>query len=405
MAWTPSPTRTSTGSEIPYNTTTNTMREMHASTEGGRLGGGGFPHPDSAVFMSFMEAQEGNSSLTDRDVGNVITLDHDGIHVKYTHGDIQKMQANLTDARADGLFPTTTALSDNVRATVDDHARLVSLNRVREAYHPEEWNQQPAVVDLLFRITRDIRARDKLAADKSEEDRVKAHLDNMMSGVNAEAKLYNIVKHAVTYAIKNGSTDHDAAVAGQNMAQLLNGIRGVIKEMGDKGDHGVHGVNIEAVLEDVFGMIDFALDGQAKQVDGRVKHMDGQIEHVDGQIKHLNAIGHHVNAIDGHVHSLGNNINSFGTLLNSTNGNVVSLTTQVALLQTIVNLIPRLVSDGVEQLLPEIIQQAFGPIVQALEAQLGVASNHSFGGVYGHNKKSILKKITSAFKKLFKKSF
>ncbi|KAI1774352.1 hypothetical protein F4818DRAFT_419674 [Hypoxylon cercidicola] len=39
----------------------------------------------------------------------------------------------------------------------------------------------------------------------------------------------------------------------------------------------------------VFSMIDFALDGQVKQM--------------DGQIMHLDAIGRHTKAIDGHVHS------------------------------------------------------------------------------------------------------
>ncbi|KAI1764318.1 hypothetical protein GGR53DRAFT_324383 [Hypoxylon sp. FL1150] len=364
------------------------------STAVGQSDGGVIPHPDSAVAMDFGDVMTGIDAAHHSAKNVTVTLDYDGVSVVYTFDELAKMNAKLVKARADGLFPTTEAGLDDIRATVDDYFRLVSLGHLRDAYDPEEWNHQPTVVDLLVRITRDIRARDKLAAEKTEEERVQAHVKNMMSGVGAEAKLYNIVQHAIAYAAKNGSSEQAATLTGKSMAELLNGIRGVVMEMAGQGTHNISGVNLEAVVEDVFKTIDFALGNLTDPIND----LGGHVKHMDGQIMHLDAIGHHVNAIDGHVHSLGNNLNSMGTLLNSTNGNVVSLTTQIALLQTIVNMLPRMVDETLEQMVPQILATALGPIIQALEAQLGIAS-HSFG-----KKKSIIKKISAAFKKVFKKS-
>lgn len=328
----------------------------------------------------------------DVDVATV-TINHKGAKVTLTFGQLAEMAITLAKARANGLFPTSTQGPDNFEATAHDYFRLVGLNNVRRAYPREQWDQEDQITELIIRITREIRTRDKLAADQTEDERVKAHVANMMSGVSAEAKLYNIVHHAVVHSIKNGSSDEAATKAGQNMVELLNSIRGSINEMAGKGTHGVNDHNVEAVVEEVFTTIDFALSGQVKQMDGQINRVDGQINDMRGEIIHLNAIGQHVNAIDGHVHSLGNNISSFSTLLNSTNGNVVSLTTQVALLQTIVNMLPRLISDACDQQFRQVLETALVPVMQEFGVQLAA--------VYGQ-KESKTKRFLKKFKNLFK---
>ncbi|KAI0181902.1 hypothetical protein GGR52DRAFT_568114 [Hypoxylon sp. FL1284] len=356
-------------------------------------------------------------ATTDRAEYMTMSLEHNGAIITYTLEQLEDMAAQLTNARAQGLFPPTKAVPLDPKVTVPDYLGLLALNQARCAVPRQEWTKNPTIVDLLVRITREIRARDKAAAEKTETERVKAHVDTMMSGLGAEARLYAIVEHAVNFAIKKGSDDEAAALTGKNMAQVLLGIEGVVKDMAGKGTHGVTNLNVESILEEVFGTIDFALDGKVKHldgqiqhVDGQIQHVDGQIQHVDGQIQHLNAIGHHVNAIDGHVSSLGNNINSFGTLLNSTNGNVVALTTQIGLLQTIVNVLPRLVEDNLQQMAPRIIQEAFGPILQAIEVYLNSTSPGGFSftnppaytEVSRKSKtKGFFKKISSGVKKLF----
>ncbi|KAI1780537.1 hypothetical protein F4818DRAFT_450992 [Hypoxylon cercidicola] len=374
--------------------------------------------PDSAVALSFdacvnFETADASVEVSETAESDpmlaTVTIEHHGSSVEYTLGQVMEMRAVLAKARADGLFPTTKAAHGDMKATSQDYFNLVLLNHVRDLYPREEWNKQRAVVDLLIRITRDIRARDKVAAEKTEEERVKAHVSNMMSGVGAEAKLYNIVQHAVTYAAKNGSSDQAATITGQNMAELLNGIRAVIKAMSGKGTHGVTDHNVESVLEEVFGMIDFALGNVTDPLHKDVQDLGGHVKDMHGEIVHLNAIGQHVNAIDHHVHSLGNNVNSFGTLLNSTNGNVVSMTTQIALLQTIVNMLPQMIAENLQQRIPEVLIAALGPLMQEIEAHLnGVSpSGFSFSGTSNNNARKgkgisrLWKKLSSGVKKVF----
>ncbi|KAI0378364.1 hypothetical protein F5Y04DRAFT_148734 [Hypomontagnella monticulosa] len=344
----------------------------------------------------------------------LVTYEFNGLTVDCTIDQLIEMGSELAKARAEECFPKTTASPFDHGATIEDYMRLTTLTDVRGSAPREEWSEMPDVIELTIKIAQDIQTRDKLAAGKSEEQRVKAHVDNMMSGVSAEAKLYNIVKHAVAYSVKNGSGDQAATMAGQNMLDILNGIRGSIKEMAEKGTHGVHDVNVETVLEEVFGMIDFALgghtrdmDGQLKdfggRVDGQVKQMGGQINDMRGEIMHLNAIGQHVDAIDNHVHSLGNNLNAMGTLLNSTNGNVVSMTTQVALLQTIVNMLPRMIAEAVQEILPEALENGMNPLMEAIAAQLGVILPGAHQTPKVGNTKKFLSFVKSGFG-LFKKS-
>lgn len=332
-----------------------------------------------------------------------MVVEIDGVTFRYTFQQLTEMGTVLAHARSQGLFPPTTAAAHDFHAITQDYLRFIQLSAARGNAPREEWNQMRDVVQLLVEITQEIRARDKVAAEKTEEERVQAHVANMMSGVSAENKLYDIVKHAVTFAMNNGSGDEAATVTGQNMAALLDGIRGVIREMAGQGTHNVDGVNVEAVLEDVFGMIDFALGHSVGPLDRNVNALGGRVAHMDGQIMHLNAIGQHVNAIDGHVHSLGNNINAFGTLLNSTNGNVISLTTQIALLQTIVNMLPRMIAEACEQMLPGAAQEAMGPIIAIIEGHLGTAL--PIGAAHGTQQQPRgLKKFFKSVKKLFRKN-
>ncbi|KAI1381471.1 hypothetical protein F4677DRAFT_440687 [Hypoxylon crocopeplum] len=371
--------------------------------------------PDSGIAMDNEEVFRLAMEAATNRVGSVATtVDHNGVSVSYTPEQLTMMGSELAKARAEGRFPPTKAASYDIQATAHDYLCLLSLNEARGTAPREEWHTMPYVVELLVRIKREIQARDKVTAEKTEEQRVNAHVTNMMSGVGAEAKLYSIVQHAVTYAVKNGSDDQAATTAGQNMVAVLDGIRGVIRDMGGRGTHGINDHNVESVLEEVFRMIDYALgsfvdplDENVKKMDGQYNRVDGQINRVDGQIMHLHAIGQHVDAIDNHVHSLGNNLNAMGTLLNSTNGNITVMTSQVSLLQTIVNMLPRMIADSLKQQLPATLQIAMSPIVDAFEAQLGASfytgtTANEEGNING--KRKFFKSISSRFRNLFKKS-
>ncbi|OTB05371.1 hypothetical protein M426DRAFT_260867 [Hypoxylon sp. CI-4A] len=342
--------------------------------------------------------------------GTEVKIDRDGVILSYTADQMFLMASELADARADGRFPRTTAPTNDINAIAQDYLRLLALEGARGNAPRAEWNQMYDVVDLYVRIAQEIRARDKLAADRSEEERINAHVDNMMSGVGAEARLYSIVQHAVNYAIQNGSGEQAATKTGQSMIDVLRGIQGVVNGMANRGAHGVNESNVETVIEEVFRTIDFAL-GQG--LDGHAKHMNGQFDRVDGQISNLNsithgqvqAISHHVDAIDGHVLSLGTNLNAMRTLLGSTNNNIGAMTSQVTLLQTLLNMLPQMVAESLQQMLPEAVQSSLGPVMQIIGTELAAAlAGHP---VQVNAKKSKSKKflgaLTSPFKKFFKK--
>ncbi|KAL7624404.1 hypothetical protein AAE478_005968 [Parahypoxylon ruwenzoriense] len=374
---------------------------------------------DSAIFMS-----SGNMSPTtnqadaatdciDSPHGSCfsgkteVSLDHGRLengqqaYVKYTFDDIEQMWTTLARARRDGLFPMTKAGPNNTGALITDYYCYLELTAARGDAPREDWPDMTEVSELIARITRDIRARDKIAADMSEKDRVNSHVNNIMSGVNAEARLYSIVQHAVTYAAKTGSNEQAATVAGENMISMLKGIRNVINEMSGKGTQYSSGVDIEAILDHIFSVIDAALHDSVTPLDENVKDLGGHVEDIRGEIMHLNAIGQHVNAIDGHVHSLGNNLNAMGTLLNSTNGNVISLNTQLGLLQTIVNMLPRMIAQALEEMVPDAIHTSIGPIMEAIEAQLGVLLPNDTPARSGRAKRS--SKFCGFFRKVFRK--
>ncbi|KAI1471886.1 uncharacterized protein F4812DRAFT_467800 [Daldinia caldariorum] len=369
--------------------------------------------PDSGIVITDQQGRDAMAQANETAQGVIVRVDIGGVAFEYTLKQIAEMANVLARARADGHFPPTTARGSDVRATVHDYLRFIELSATRGDAPQEAWTQMPDVVQMLVDITQEIQARDKVAADMNEQERIHAHVNNMMSGVGAEARLYNIVQHAIAHAGNNGGADRDAAIAGQNMAALLDGIRDVIREMAGQGAHGVNNGNVEAVLEEVFGTIDHALnqslgghvrqmDGQLNTVNGQLNTVNGQLNTVNGQIMHLDAIGQHVNAISGHVNSLGNNLGAMSTLLNSTNGNVVSLNTQIGLLQTIINMLPRMIAESLQQMLPEALQGAIGPIIQALEAQLGVPA--PAGSAQNDQRQPRgLKKVFKSVKKLFRK--
>ncbi|KAI8963428.1 hypothetical protein F5Y11DRAFT_319767 [Daldinia sp. FL1419] len=329
--------------------------------------------PDSTVGMTEQERRTAVNAAMTRASSATVTIEIDGITYKYTLEQIAEMNAILSFARHEGMFPTTTTTCSNARAVIHDYLRYIELSALRDSIPRERWNQERGIVERLVEITRDIRNRDKVAAYKSEEERVNAHVNNMMSGVSAESRLYDIVQHAVAFAVNNGSGQEAADLTGKSMANLLNGIRGVIQEMAGQGPRIIEGANVQAVLGDVFGIIENAMGDLATPLHSDIEDLGEHVEHMDGQIMHLNAIGQHVNAIDGHVNSLGTNINAMSTLLGSTNGNIATMTTQVNLLQTIVGMLPNMIAQSLQEMLPQALHNAIAPIVEVIEAQLHIA--------------------------------
>ncbi len=157
--------------------------------------------------------------------------------------------------------------------------------------------------------------------------------------------------------------DSDSNLVNAAATRVVNDIRATVKS---QAAHGVEGVDMNSVMEEVFSVIENALNGQINNMSNITNAQNLQV----------NAIAGHVNAIDNHVQAMGNNVNAMGALLNSTNGNVTSLTANIAVLQTILTVIPQMVTNSVQDMLPDVIATAFeGAITNELLNRMQVFAN------------------------------
>ncbi|RYP31680.1 hypothetical protein DL767_005593 [Monosporascus sp. MG133] len=336
---------------------------------------------------------------------------------------ITDMARELAKARANGEFPRTTTPDYIVQATIDDYGRLTQLREARGDAPRSEWPNMRNATTLLTNITRDIRNRDELRGDRVEATTVRDRVANMMQGVHGEANLYRLVQHAVHHSIQNQAVQRDLATGGHEMANVLNEIRKTIEVIATEGRHGVTESNMEDVLEQVFGMIEHALIDATGPLRLNVNRMDNISDANQSQVNRLiiisdanqaqvNAISQHVNAIGGHVGALGSNINSLSGNVNSVAGNVQALSSQLSVLQTIINMLPQMVTQAVQEILPQAAQEAIVPIIVAsLQASMvstkggvsGKGADFDFDEKHANNEKARgqHKKKPSFFKRFF----
>ncbi|RYO93424.1 hypothetical protein DL766_000814 [Monosporascus sp. MC13-8B] len=297
--------------------------------------------------------------------------------------ELETMGRALIQARANGEFPRTTTPSYDIQATLDDYARLVRLREARGDAPRSEWPNMRNATNLLINITRDIRNRDELRGDQAEATTVQNRIANMMQGVHGEANLYRLVQHAVHHSIQNQAVQQDLAAGGHEMAGILSEIRDRIEHLATEGRHGVNESNMEDVLEEVFGMIEHALIDAAGPIRLNANRLDTIS---DANQAHVNAISQHVNAIGGYVNALSTNMSAMSNNLNSTAGNVQAMTTQVGVLQTFLGMLPQMVTQAVQDILPQALQEAVAPtlapiILARLQERMGAMK----GGVSGKN--------------------
>ncbi|KAI0116265.1 hypothetical protein GGR51DRAFT_574621 [Nemania sp. FL0031] len=299
----------------------------------------------------------------------------EGMPFAFSH--ITEMGEALAKARRERMFPTTITPTYNIKALIDDYEDLERLNIAREgAKDPRDDAFRPDISRLYVAIQRRIQDRDLTHGEVAADANVRARLSGLANGTGAEAGMYNLMRHAVNSVLRlnNLALDSESNLVDAVAARVIREIRNDVQTRVARGEHNIEGVDMNGVMEEVFGAIENALN---EGVGAHATRLDGQYNRVDTQI---NAIAGHVNAIDNHAHAMGNNVNAMGTLLNSTNGNVTAMTTQVGLLQSLVNMIPQMASNAVRDMLPGIIgpavEQAFeGAISNELVARLQVFTN------------------------------
>ncbi|KAI0457304.1 hypothetical protein F5B21DRAFT_521545 [Xylaria acuta] len=297
---------------------------------------------------------------------------------------LMEMGIALAQARREKRFPPTITPGYNVQATIDDYEDLERLNAAREcAPDTRDHAFHPDISRLYIEIQRRIQDRDLTQGEVAADSNVRARLSGFANSTGAETGMYNLMRHAMNSVLRlnNLTVDSDSNIVDAVVTRVVNEIRATVQGQAACGAHGVEGVNMEGVMDEIFSAIQDTLNQgvgtQANRLDGQINNMSSI---ADAQNAQVNAIAGHVSAIDNHVHAMGNNVNAMGTLLNSTNGNVTTLTTNIGTLQTIVNMLPQMVANSVQNMIPEIVgpavEQAFeGAISNELIARLQVFTN------------------------------
>ncbi|RYC64920.1 hypothetical protein CHU98_g1326 [Xylaria longipes] len=330
----------------------------------------------------------------------------DGMPYKFER--VMEMGAALAQARREKRFPPTITPGYNLKATIDDYEDLERLNAAREGTtDARDHAFNPEISRLYIQIQRRIQDRDMTHGEVAADSNVRARLSGFANSTGAETGMYNLMRHAMNSVLRLNNLTHDSDnnIVDAVAARVIGEIRKDVQTRVARGEHNVEGVDMERVMEDVFGAIENALGEQASTFStitdaqrAQLNSMNNVTNAQNTQINNMNdvtnnmssitnthsaqvnAIAGHVSAIDNHVHAMGNNVNAMGTLLNSTNGNVTTLTTNIGTLQTIVNMLPQMVANSVQKMIPEIVgpavEQAFeGAISNELIARLQVFTN------------------------------
>jgi archaellum component FlaC len=296
----------------------------------------------------------------------------------YNHERLLEMGKALDQARRERRFPSTNTPDYNLQAVIDDYEDLQRLDAAREAAgDPKDHAFHPEVSRLYIEIKRRIQDRDLTQGQVAADSNVRARLSGIANGTGAEAGIYNLMRHAVQSVLRLNhlTPETEDNLVGSAATRVVNEIRNSVRTQADFGAHRVDGVNMEAVMEEVFGAIENALSQgigtQANRLDGQYNRVDSQINNMNSittaQNAQVNAIASHVSAIDNHVHAMGSNVNAMGSLVTSTNGNVTALSTNIGSLQTIINMLPQMVANSVQHMIPDIV----GPAVeQAFEGAI-----------------------------------
>ncbi len=341
---------------------------------------------DSAISLTFPEntMSELTSAEDSKDkpeidtskINNPIFTENSGIvlvqGMPYRLENVMEMGAALTRARRQRMFPPTTTPSYNIRATIDDYEDLMRLDAARESSTDARDDAfRPDIACLYIRIQRRIQDRDLTHGEVAADSNVRARLSGFANSAGAEASMYNLMRHAMNSVLRlnNLTIDSDNNLVNSVAARVISEIRSDVQTRVARGEHNIEGVDMNGVMEQVFTAMEQALDLN-NQLGSNVNNMSNITNAQSDQINNMsnitntqsvqvNAIASHVNAIDNHVHAMGNNVNAMGALLNSTNGNVTSLTTNIGVLQTVVSMLPQMVTNAVQDMLPDVIGTAF----------------------------------------------
>ncbi|KAK6078085.1 hypothetical protein SCUP234_06459 [Seiridium cupressi] len=326
----------------------------------------------------------------------------------------------LDTARNEGRFPETTTSYMNAQAVLDDYERLQDLEDL------ERGSRQHT--ELFIENVRRIQERDSVAVHENHEAHYQQVVDNMMRNQAVGDDLHALIRHAARAASANAVervlARHNQQAPQGNMVREI--VQGLSQDVNFRGVLAGHGLDMEAVLEDVFAviearlldaagplrlnvnnlrnmvdnnlngqvnnlrnMVDNNLNGQVNNLRNVVDNVDnnlaGQVNRMDQGVDNLNrvdqglannlenlttqlgAMNNNVNAVSNHTNALGALMHALNNTAMATNTQMGQLGNEVNGLQQITNMLPGLVQQVVQQVIQQILPGAIqAGLVQAV---------------------------------------
>lgn len=283
------------------------------------------------------------------------------VRIEYSVDQIDAMQEELSIARDDGQFPRSNRVYYGFSNLVEDYQRLQHLQHLRRGLSPQEASQEWR--DAFVDTARELADRDAANAEQARDARIENNVHGIIERENQAADSYNMRLHTAVQAVRLATGN--AQANGVTLPAILDDIRTAIQNMASHGAHGVQANNMDDVFEEIFGIVESSLLDATGPLRLNNNRFGSQIENMTTQV---GAMNNHVSAVGNHVSALGSLIHAVNTTSLSTNTQMGEVSTQLHTVQDIINMIPVMVQEAIQRVLPEVIQASMIPaLVGALK--------------------------------------
>ncbi|KAK6068996.1 hypothetical protein SCUP515_09201 [Seiridium cupressi] len=305
----------------------------------------------------------------------------------------------LDTARNEGRFPETTTSYMNAQAVLDDYERLQDLEDL------ERGSRQHT--ELFIENVRRIQERDSVVVHENHEAHYQQVVDNMMRNQAVGDDLHALIRHAARVASANAvervlARHQEQGLQAPNMEAVLEDIFAVIEarlldaagplrlnvnNLRNMVDNNLNGQvnNLRNVVDNVDNNLAGQVNNLRNVVDNVDNNLAGQVNRMDQGVDNLNrvdqglannlenlttqlgAMNNNVNAVSNHTNALGALMHALNNTAMATNTQMGQLGNEVNGLQQITNMLPGLVQQVVQQVIQQILPGAIqAGLVQAV---------------------------------------
>lgn len=296
-----------------------------------------------------------------------------------TMGDLTAMRAELHDARAAGDFPMTTVPENVNEATVQDYGML---RRLRELRGDVNSAASDAYNRYYVDCTRVIQQRDHDYEVEARNVTIHRRVRELIENQNVGADLHGIVQHAAARGVHQ--------VLANSQAQTLNGdvireiVQQVTRSLTAEGFNVGQTLDMENVMEDVVTVVEAtALDAAGplrlnvnrlgninSASENQLRDLTTQVDELRNLTTEVDAMNNHVSAVGNHVNALGQLMQVFNAVSTSTSTQLGEIGGQVQDIQSLVNMIPTLIQQAVQEHLVQTLQDSLAPILPLIVAAI-----------------------------------